>query len=526
MNQLPTIPPASSMASFPDENLPEGSVVHGGSLKGATTFDADFVVVGSGAAGAVSAHRLTELGFSVLIVEEGPWVRTREFSRDVGGTFERLMRDNGMQVLSGRAFMPMLQGRCVGGSTVINSAIAWRIPEDVIDSWGKDFGLGESVTMKTLEPHYDVLERDLNVRAVEDNALGENNREFMKQAEALGLKARRMQRYERDCKGSGRCLQGCPTAAKQGMNVTYVPWALRKGARIVTECRVERVEVRGERAVGVLGRTKSNVPVELRARFGVIVGASTVQSPGILRRSGIRSRANGRHFQAHPGQGMGAIFKKRIDMNFGATQGAESISFRSSHRIKLEALSMPPELATARIPGIGDEFAGRLARIDHLGVWVVQFRSDAEGVVKPGVFGEQVTFSPSARDMDSTRFACAKVARMMFEGGAEEIWPGIYGLPAVLTNVDQVKLIEEGPTDPRAYSMVATHMFGATRMGPDARTSVVSPDFESHEVKGLYVVDSGVFPTNLGVNPQHGIMAMSRLATTRLAERASKFVAA
>lgn len=223
---------------------------------------------------------------------------------------------------------------------------------------------------------------------------------------------------------------------------------------------------------------------------------------------------------------MGAIFKKRIDMTFGATQGAESIRFRGSHRVKLETIAMPPELATARIPGIGEEFAGRLARIDNLGVWVVQFRSDAEGVVKPGLFGEQVTFSPSTRDMENVRFACGKLAQMMFEGGAEEVWPGIFGLPAVLTDPDQIKLIEEGPTDPRCYSMVATHLFGATRMGQNARSSVVSPDFESHEVKGLYVVDSGVFPTNLGVNPQHGIMAMSRLAATRLAERASRFVAA
>jgi choline dehydrogenase-like flavoprotein len=53
-------------------------------------------------------------------------------------------------------------------------------------------------------------------------------------------------------------------------------------------------------------------------------------------------------------------------------------------------------------------------------------------------------------------------------------------------------------------------------MGPDPRTSVVGPDFETHEASALYVVDSSVFPTNLGVNPQHSIMAMSRLAATRV----------
>jgi choline dehydrogenase-like flavoprotein len=63
-------------------------------------------------------------------------------------------------------------------------------------------------------------------------------------------------------------------------------------------------------------------------------------------------------------------------------------------------------------------------------------------------------------------------------------------------------------------------------MGADPRTSVVGPDFQTHEVRGLYVVDSSVFPTNLGVNPQHSIMAMSRLAATRLAAGRTRFNAA
>jgi len=67
--------------------------------------------------------------------------------------------------------------------------------------------------------------------------------------------------------------------------------------------------------------------------------------------------------------------------------------------------------------------------------------------------------------------------------------------------------------------LIATHLFGAARMGTDARSSVVDPDFQVHGTEGLYVVDSSVFPTNLGVNPQHTIMALSRLATHRLAAR-------
>jgi choline dehydrogenase-like flavoprotein len=510
----------SERGPFPDENLPEGSVVDGSQLSQAFEDEADYVVVGSGAAGAVAAHTLASAGHSVLICEEGPWVRTREFTEDIDSSFRNLLRDNGLQVLRGRAYMPMLQGRVVGGSTVVNSAIAWRMPEDVVEEWRRDFGLGDAISMKDLEPHYEALERDLGVHPVDETVLGENNRLFIETGTKRGFEPQAMRRYERECQGSSRCIQGCPNGAKQGMNVTYVPWTLGKGGRIVTDARVERVVVSGGRAVGVQARSKSGARILLRARLGVFVAASTVQTPNLLRRSGLRARALGENFQAHPGQGFGALFDKPVDMGFGATQGAESIHFRTSHRFKLETISMPPELATARVPGVGAELSKRLSQLGNVGVWVVQFRSEGKGRVGTTWGGaDRVTFSPTAGDMERLRTAFAAIATMMFDAGAREVWPGIFGLPAVLSSHDDVKKLAEASLDPRAYSMVATHLFGAARMGPDPRTSVVGPDFQTHEVKDLHVVDSSVFPTNLGVNPQHAIMTLSRLAATRALER-------
>jgi choline dehydrogenase-like flavoprotein len=512
---------------FPDENLPEGAVVDGASLAGGVEDEVDFVVVGSGAAGSVAAHTLAAAGWTVAIVEEGPWVKTRSFKEDVLGTFHTMMRDHGTQVLKGRAYMPMLQGRCVGGSTLVNSAIAWRTPEDVLEEWRRDFGLGELATMNALEPHFDALERDLNAHAVMDEVLGENNRLFIETAEDRGLRAQRMRRYERGCKGSAQCLTGCPNAAKQGMSVTYVPWALATGrARIFCSCRVERVDVRGGRAVGVLARAGKH-RVTLRARRGVVVAASTVQTPNLLRRSGLRARAIGQHFQAHPGMGAGGLFDRPIRMDFGATQGGESIALRQSDRIKLETIAMPPELAAARVPFLGPELTQKLASFANVGIWVANIRMKAQGTVDTQWDGrDRVTFTPTPEDMVSTRKALVTIVHLLLDAGAREVWPGVYGAPSVVTQRDQVKAIEESPLDPRGYSFVATHLFGAARMGPDARTSAVGLDFAAHEAKALYVVDSSIFPTNLGVNPQHTIMALARLAATRIAAEATRAAAA
>jgi len=504
----------------PDENLPEGAVVDGASLGRDVDEAYDFVVIGSGAAGAVAAHTLASAGYSVGILEEGPWVKTRDFGDDVSGAFQQLMRGSGLQVLKGRAYMPMIQGRCVGGSTVINSAIAWRIPEDVVDDWRENFGIGDALTMRDLEPHFSALERDLHVRSVDERVLGENNRLFIEHAQKMGIEATPMRRYDKGCDGTARCLTGCPRAAKQGMSVSYIPWALALGARIFTGCRAERVEIRGGRAVGVLGRAGRHA-VRLRARRGVLVAASTVQTPNLLHRSGLRSRALGKHFQAHPGVALGGLMDRRVDMSFGATQGAESIHFRKTDRFKLETIAMPPELAVARIPGVGSELAGRMAQFGEVCVWVVQVRAEAEGTVREGWGGgDSVRFTLTENDIRATRKACGVLARLLFSAGAREVWPGIHGLPHVLRSVDDVKLIDEGPLDPRAYSFVATHLFGAARMGPDPRASVVGLEFATHEAEHLYVVDSSIFPTNLGVNPQHSIMALSRLAATRIASRA------
>ena len=513
---------------FPDEDLPEGSVVDGETLMSSQGASFDVVVIGSGAAGAVAAHALASAGLEVAIVEEGPWLLTRDVRDDVHSTFARVTRLRGFQILHGRAYMPLIQGRCVGGSTLINSAIAWRAPEDVFDDWAARFGLGESITSDALDPHYTTLERELSVRAVAPDVLGGNNALFLEQAKRRGIEAAPMRRYEKGCTGSGACVTACPTAAKQGMSVTYVPWALRTGrARIFTSCRVERVEIRGGRAAAVVARSETGHLVVLHARSAVFVAASTVQSPNILRRSGVRSRALGAHFQSHPGLALCGLFDRPIEMAFGATQGADSIHFRKTDRFKLETISLPPDLAAARVPGVGVELAERLAQLANVAVWAVQVRAEAEGTVREGWGGvDRVRYTMTENDLRIVRKGAALLARMLFDAGAREVWPGIYGVPSILRSIDEVKLIDEAPLDPRSYNCIASHLFGAARMGPDPRSSVVDPDFRVHGVDGLYVVDSSVFPTNLGVNPQHTIMAMSRLAACRVAERIRRRYAA
>ena len=490
---------------------------------------ADFVIVGTGAGGATAARVLAGAGHDVLMVEEGPLLRTAERPGEVLEAMAMAFRDFATATTRGSYPLPLLQGRCVGGATAINSGIIWRLPEDVRADWIAQYGLAHLLERRALDDAFENIERELEVAETSSSLFGGNAERMAEACRALGLPGQPMTRNAARCQGSARCLQGCPGEARQSMDVSYVPRAQRDGARLLTLARIDRVLMEWGRAVGVEGVLVDPVtrrPVaQLRvmAREAVIVSASAVQTPVILRRSGLRGMVGDR-FQAHPGCAVVGRFDEPITMSRGATQGYE-VPLRDK-RLKLETLSLPPELLAPRLPGAGAMWQRRLVEMDHYAQWSFICRMEAHGRVRPALFGggssAAVHYTPTARDMDRVREGLAILCRMMFAAGAREVFPGIGGLPAVFKSTSEVDLIERAPLRPQQLNMVASHLFGTACAGSDSRTSVVDENLAVHGVHGLHVMDASVFPTNLGVNPQHSIMALAWVAAERLANRSRR----
>ena len=485
----------------------------------------DYVIVGSGAAGAAAARVLADTGASLAVVEEGPAVTTADFGDRVLPAFKRIYRDMGFQTAQGRATIPVVQGSCLGGTTVVNSGIVWRLPEDVWEPWQTEYGLGDALPLERLHQYWDQLERELAVAPTPPEIWGENNRLLEAASRRLGVSAMPVQRYAAGCRGSARCSLGCPHGAKQSMLVSYLPYASERGALLFTSARVDRILLQGERAVGVTGyfhvsQFKRNLaPFTLRARKGVLVAASAIQTPLLLANSGVRSAHLGRHFQGHPGAGLAGVFDEEVNLWSGATQGFETDEHRVKGRFKIEALSLPPELVLARLPGVGRAWVANMAQAGHLALWAVQLRTYAEGSVWRGRLGNTIRFEPTPRDMQNLRRGLRFTAELLFAAGAREVITGIHGLPERLTSPDQARLLEDGPADPACYSLALTHLFGTARMSVRPTEGVVGTDFGVHGTRGLYVIDSSLFPTNLGVNPQHTIMAIAMHAANQIAER-------
>ncbi|MBI5505706.1 MAG: GMC family oxidoreductase [Deltaproteobacteria bacterium] len=486
---------------------------------------ADVVIIGSGCAGATAARVLSECGLDVIVVEEGPWVKPAERQHDTWGSFRRSWRDCGFQVAEGRSLLPVIQGRCVGGSTAVNGAIVHRMPEKVLHHWKSEFGIDGMITMDALERIYARLDDELGVGAGPDAVLGRNNELMRKGCDAVGITSNVIRRNVRDCEGSAHCLQGCPNARKQSMDVTYLPRAVAAGARLYADARADRLVVERGRAAAVTGmfvddeNGRVRTGFTMRARRAVIVAASAIQTPLLLQASGVGriSGMVGQRLQMHPGASMIGVYDEPVGIWSGISQGYETTHWWDE-RMKMESVGVPFEVGAARLPGYGRELMRRIAGFGHISQWGVQIRSTALGSVRRGWSGRTVIkWSWSPEDIARLKIGLRRLAEIAFAAGAKAVYPGIHGMPEEVTGLDAFAKLDVLPDDPRLFHGIASHMFGTAIMGRDPRTSVVGLDARVHDVNGLFVADSSIYPTNMGVNPAHTICAVSWLIAERIA---------
>jgi choline dehydrogenase-like flavoprotein len=480
----------------------------------AVELEADYVVVGSGAGGATAACELARGGARVALVEAGPWLDPEHYPHSTYGAMRDLFDDWGSQVARGRALWPLVQGSCVGGSTVINCAICVRTPDDIFAKWQREQGLPD--LRAPILAHQEKLEAELCATEVPPESLGRSSALALKGASQLGYDSRVMTRYVKGCLGSGQCLQGCRSLRKQSLNVNFVPEVLARGGTVLSCAPVSRILFAGSRAIGVTGRFRQlrtrrrGATFTVRAKHAVFVAGSVTWSPVLLAQSGVRLPALGHGFRAHPGFGLFGVYDDPVDPNRGATQGWASVAFRQSPGFKLETLAIPPEMMASRLSGGGTALLAKLRDYRHLAMWVIAVRAESVGTVRPGLLGRPVIrYSADRADMERVRKGLAQVARTHFAAGARRVLPVIYGLPYSI-GPDEIRVIEEGPLDPRAYISILSHLFGGCVMGRDPATSVVDDCGRVHGYQGLVVTDASVIPSNLGVNPQHTIMALAR----------------
>ena len=484
---------------------------------------ADVAVIGSGAGGAVVAAVLAEAGLDVIVLEEGANVSTEEdFEGAVFDRFQKLYRDNGTTLVLGKPPIPLPLGRVVGGTTVVNAGTCFRAPDRVLERWEREYGLS-GVAGDGLLSHYEVIEAALNVRPVPWELLGPNAMAAHRGATSLGMSGGPLLRNIGDCHGCGQCVFGCPTGAKQSMQVSYLPRAVAAGARILSRACVEAIVHDGERATQVIAtltgenRDKGAISVEAAQ---VVVCAGAIHTPALLQRSHVRdpSGQTGRNLRIHPASGVSGLMEDTARYWQGTLQSYYIDSLFDSHELMFEATTAVPGVGAGSLPGIGPDAMNELAAFGQLATVGFYVSDTSKGRVRRLPRGDVLpTYRMNAVDARRYSVGVATAAEVLFAAGATKVYPGIAGIDSI-TSLDEVRDLKENGVAPERMRLSAFHPMGTVRAGADPAKSVVDPWGRHHSVSNLWVADASVFPNCVGVNPQMTIMALAKRSAEMLIE--------
>lgn len=474
------------------------------------TVRCDVVVVGSGAGGATAARVLAEAGLDVVVVEEGEHHDASDFTTDPVHALRTLYRDGGLTACDGRPPIPLPVGRCVGGTTVINSGTAVRPPSEVFLRWRDEHGIDWAAE---LEGEFEAVERDLAVTPLDPARAGRNAELCRAGAEAIGASNGPLSRAAGRVVCCGTCPMGCALDAKQAMHVSELPRAVAAGARVFSGVRAGEVIVRGGRATGV-----ACGPFSVEARAVVLAGGA-LGTPELLLAQGLGNGSGqlGRHLRIQPACWVGARHAGQEVRGWDGVMQSWSVNEWRDRGLFLEATFSPLPFGAHWMPGAGAAFAERVERYGEMGIVGVHLADRSEGRVRVRGGQLRIAYGLTRDDAATLAFGIARAAQMHFAAGASEVYPQIAGLG--IMRPGEERMLEERAVRPEQLRLEAFHPMGTARMGATASGSVVAPSGEVHDVPSLFLADASVLPTSLGANPMLTIMAVARRTARGLAER-------
>ena len=528
-------------------------------------FDFDFIVIGSGFGGSVSALRLTEKGYRVAVMEMG-----RRWTPDnLPHTSWSLNRWFWRPKLGLRGFFNMrffrhatiFHGCAVGGGSITYACTLLAPPEKV---WASGSWSGLANWKEEMPRHYETASRMLGV--TENRILGPADHLLQQAANAAGVGHTfyctkvgifqpasgvpgqtfpdpffRGDGPERSaCVACGGCMMGCRYGAKNTLDLNYLYLAEKHGARILPETRV--VDVR---------------PLEGASNGSAGYEVCTVKSTAWIRRQFRRFTCRAVVFSASSLGTMELLFHLR------ETGSLPDISAQLGQHVRTNSES----LIGARTPGYSEDVSQGIAigsgvYIDeHTHIEAVRYPngSDAMGllttILTDGQPGPQRIFLWLKNVMGSLLRHPFKTVRVLqplgwarefvillcmqaLEGEMEMRWqrPWFWPfrkflvsrgqkMPTYIPRANEFAKKFAQLTGGFAMSMLpeilfdvpgTAHCIGGCVIADSPGHGVVDERHRVFGYRNMYICDGAVVAANLGVNPS--------LTITALAERAMSFI--
>jgi choline dehydrogenase-like flavoprotein len=487
----------------------------------------DVIIVGAGPSGIIAGMIHALAGARVMVLEEGQFWPRGSFKRKQSWALKHIYQDRGQRVMLGNVIISLQSGRGVGGGTLVNSTISFRTPDRILDEWVSGQGL-DYWAHGSREALYEEVEQAIGVTPTAVGVAGNNTLIAKRGFEAMGVPIHHayMPRAAPECTGCGTCQTGCPSGGKSSADLTWLPRMLRAGGELHADVRVDEIMMEAGRAVGVRGVVRDPETgeaageVELKAGR-VILAAGAVNTPLLLLRQGLANASGmvGRNLHVHPGAGCLARFDEDVVLWWGATQGYYA-NMPGEPEVLAETFSASPDILVSQAGGVGPEATEFLKNMKKIAACGVLIRDHSSGVIHRTESGiPSISYTMMEQDRRKMYRGLEFVSEMLFAAGARGVMPTMGGA-SFFPSQNAFKGFLESHSDPMDLRLYASHPMGSCRIGADPAHNVARPeDGRTHGVEGLYIVDSSLMPTALGVNPQMTIMGQALALSRRMVER-------
>jgi choline dehydrogenase-like flavoprotein len=493
------------------------------------TLDCDICVVGSGAGGGVIAARCAEADKDVLVLEAGGYRNEADFKQLELPAMQELYYGGGLAA-SEDGSISILAGQTLGGGTVVNYMNCIPTPQRVVEEWARHGLVGLDDYEAYEREHIGAVMKRINANT-EATTQNETHKKLMAACDALGYEHRPIVRnvsLDDDPEQCGFCFAGCQRGCKRSVMKTWLQDASDAGARAVVGCHADRILVEDGRCAGVEATVThadgSTTALTVNAPT-VVVACGSVESPGLLLRSGIGGPAVGQHLRLHPAYLMPGIYDEPVEGWRGQIQSLVSdvyADLEDGYGFLFEATSMHPGIVSASMPWESGKAHKELMQpFRWLAPFITVARDHGEGEVVLDDFARPLVRWGLNDEVDRRLAVRAhlELARLHKAAGASQIftlhsrevrWRQGEDFEDYLSRLESASY---GPCDVACFT---AHQMGSCRMGSDPDDSVADGRGELHDVRGVWIGDASAFPTAPGVNPMVSIMALAHRTADEL----------
>lgn len=506
--------------------------------------EVDYIVIGSGPGGAVMTYRLScgDPTARILMIDRGSrYSPHQDFNDREIEMMAKVYKEGGLQQTK-RADMSVLQGECVGGGSVINNAVCYKIPSGIKDRWQTDYG----IPLDGLDAAYEKIGEELGIVRIGTNGINTKVAErFIMGVDAYNRslplsekplhKATPANVNAANVIGDGLWNLGNKYLRKRSMLETYIPWAESNGVRTdpgdlhergvsvaSSTTAVQFIHENG-RATSVLVQTALGQLRRIKVRKAVVVAGGAIASSHFLMRSGV-FRPVGKRMSCNFAIPVAFEFDELIRAYDGEqiTMGA----IDADERMVFETYFNPPSTFGLSLPFHFGRYTRLMDRYPHLLNFGVLIGSESGGAIvsKAGLInGQAFTWELGATDQQNIRYALTTLLRIGQEAGAKRVViPLQPGLEFAISNatVEQFsKRIADYALSTGTIHLNTAHPQGGNLMAGSRASDeilqqrVVDETFKVVGYSNVFVADASVFPTSMNLNPQWTIMAMSSLAS-------------